>query len=219
MRWRAFGKPTWIGVAMLAAIISGMLLGVEPRQAWASTLDLWFLPETGHYYGIVGPFDPGISWNSSKTDAATKSFMGVSGHLATLNSAAENDLIKQKLTTLHPDCFTAEAKFANTFRFGPWIGGSRPDNASDFEWLGEGPFADSAGTPLPGGYADFVTPPEPNGQNFVTFIDFTVRAVGGPALGWGDCADFQCLGASLPRPMCYVIEFDVPPERGGCNRP
>ena len=201
------------------------LVPAAPREAAAEDLETWYLPETGHHYALVGPFTfdppegpgfPAISWSSAKDDAETKFLQGVRGRLATVNTAAENDLIEQKLAE-RDDCFSIVlATSGFEFRLGPWIGGMRPDSSSPFEWLGEGAFAQADGTALPGEFVDFVEPPEPNGQNFVNYIDFLARPNDPPELGWSDCTDSNCFGGRSP--VCYVIEFDEPREGGGCGR-
>ncbi len=209
-----------VGIGMLGLGLAG------PQESAAEDLDVWFLPETGHYYAIVGPFSfdpplgpgfPAISWSSAKEDAESRFYQGERGGLATINVAAENDLIEQKLAE-REDCFSIElAAGGFVFRLGPWIGAMRPDSGSPFAWLGEGPFAQADGTPLPGAFVDFVEPPEPNGQNFVNYIDFLARPSDPPELGWADCNDSNCFAGRSP--VCYVVEFDAPRERsGGCGR-
>ncbi len=50
----------------------------------------------GHFYEfITGTF----SWSTAKTDAASKTFYGLQGYLATITSQAENDFIQQKISS------------------------------------------------------------------------------------------------------------------------
>lgn len=51
----------------------------------------------GHYYEVVTL--PGSSWVAARDQAATMSFNGTQGHLATLTSAAENAFVTSLLTT------------------------------------------------------------------------------------------------------------------------
>lgn len=216
---RTAGKVarTVVGIALLAL--------AAPQGTAAEDLDVWFLPETGHYYAIVGPFTfepplgpgfPAISFHSAEEDAESRFHQGERGRLATINVAAENDLIEQKLAE-REDCFSIELTAGGyVFRLGPWIGATRPTSGSPFEWLGEGPFALADGTALPGAFVDFVQPPEPNGQNFVSYIDFLARPADPPDLGWADCNDVDCFAGRSP--VCYVIEFDAPREGSGCGR-
>lgn len=210
----------------LAASLLTLGLGTDVRADQMETP--MFLPATGHYYALVGPFTfdppigpgyPAISWDTANADAATRSFQGEVGHLATVTSFAENAFIESKIAA-RPDCYTPELT-AGSFRFklGPWIGGMRADANADFEWVnGEGVFADATGMSINGSFVDFVDPPEPNGQNFVNYIDFLARPPNAPDVGWSDCLNANCFDRRSP--VCYVIEFDTPrpPPPSGCGR-
>ncbi|MEO8584474.1 MAG: lectin-like protein, partial [Flavitalea sp.] len=50
----------------------------------------------GHFYESIAST---ANWSTSKTNAAAKTYMGLSGYLATISSSTENDFIKQKLGT------------------------------------------------------------------------------------------------------------------------
>ena len=45
----------------------------------------------GHYYEFVG--SPGITWESAKLGAESRTFQGIQGHLATITSNDENNFI------------------------------------------------------------------------------------------------------------------------------
>ena len=51
----------------------------------------------GHYYKIVGAADDEIVWADAKTAAEASSYNGLSGYLATIESAAENTFISAKV--------------------------------------------------------------------------------------------------------------------------
>jgi hypothetical protein len=51
----------------------------------------------GHYYEVVKL--PGSSWATARDQAASMSFNGAQGHLATLTSAAENSFVTAMLTS------------------------------------------------------------------------------------------------------------------------
>jgi len=51
------------------------------------------LPATGHYYEYVSA--PGICWADAQKAAATRSYQGMGGYLATITSAAETDFLKR----------------------------------------------------------------------------------------------------------------------------
>lgn len=50
----------------------------------------------GHFYESV---TTGATWAAAKSAAAAKTYMGLTGYLATITSTAENDFIKQKIGT------------------------------------------------------------------------------------------------------------------------
>src|SRR6478609_8454874 len=47
---------------------------------------------SGHYYQVVVP-DGGIDWNDARSAAASLTFLGATGHLATISSTEENQFI------------------------------------------------------------------------------------------------------------------------------
>jgi N-acetylneuraminic acid mutarotase len=49
-------------------------------------------PATGHYYEFVAA--PGICWDAARTAAASRSYAGLTGYLATLNTAADVNAVK-----------------------------------------------------------------------------------------------------------------------------
>ena len=98
---------------------------------------LMFCAETGHYYDVKsGPFN----WAQAEADAKTpaNAYQGVTGHLATITSAAENACVNDLVAS-----------------GGPWVGGYQPPGTdepdSGFRWV----------TTEPWGYANW-NPGEPN---------------------------------------------------------
>lgn len=55
-----------------------------------------FFEATGHYYEYIEVQD-GITWTEAKAAAETKAYMGLPGHLATVQSEAENTFISSGL--------------------------------------------------------------------------------------------------------------------------
>jgi hypothetical protein len=49
----------------------------------------------GHFYEFV---TPAVPWSTAKTNAASRTYMGLTGYLATITSQTENDFIQQKLS-------------------------------------------------------------------------------------------------------------------------
>jgi hypothetical protein len=80
-----------------------------------------FNPGNGHYYAIGGIREPSldpISWDNASAEAATFEFQGVTGHLATITSAEENEFLRQ-------------ARMLGPF----WIGASDRDVEGEWRWV------------------------------------------------------------------------------------
>ncbi len=89
-------------------------------------------PDAGHFYEvlpnpIVSPWNAANSWNAAKAAAEASTHNGVSGHLATLTSMAE-------------DVFVDQLRFAGGFGE-VWVGGSQSPSVNGGAWTwvnGEG---------------------------------------------------------------------------------
>ena len=112
----------------------------------------------GHYYEYV----PGsYSWGDARTVALSKTFNGLSGYLANLTSADENNFVKTKIGT------------------DVWIGGSDKDTEGVWKWM-DGPEANqtfwnglSGGSAPSGKYANWNTG-EPNNAGDEDYAQFFV---------------------------------------------
>src|SRR5262249_22400812 len=96
-----------VGNIMLFATCLAHTAQAEPIQ--------W--PANGHYYEFVRT---NISWWDAKAAAAGTSYQGLSGHLATAISAAEDQFISASLTE-------ANGEFA-------WLGGREPNDNGVWIW-------------------------------------------------------------------------------------
>ncbi len=149
-------------------------------------------PDNNHYYALVssGETAEKISWEAAKDEAATFTFHGVPGHLATITSAAEGEFLK-----------TSHLSAGNR-----WIGASDREVEGEWRWM-VGPEAgelfwlggvDGAAV----GYADWA-PQEPN--NLLGAIEnYAVWGWNGE-FQWNDLPNH---GASYT--TNYLIEFSVP---------
>ncbi|MBI5787622.1 MAG: PEP-CTERM sorting domain-containing protein [Candidatus Schekmanbacteria bacterium] len=74
----------------------------------------------GHYYNAIGS---GITWDDALVAAASLSYNGQSGYLATLTSQAENDFVVNNLGNV----------------WGYWLGALQPDGSAipdqDWHWI------------------------------------------------------------------------------------
>lgn len=74
-----------------------------------------YLPETGHYYEFVS--DVGIRWDDARDAAATRTYFGLQGYLATITSAAEAQITGEQTTGTG------------------WIGGSDEQTEGVWMWM------------------------------------------------------------------------------------
>lgn len=165
---------------MKAFYFAGIVLAAIPVEA-----SLMLNPVNGHYYDVV---DKPISWDDANLEAASLSYLGASGHLATITSAQENLFL------------------TNAF------GGS----AIDTHWLGgyqlPGSVEPNGGwtwvTGEPWGYTNWFSTTEPNNaggnENWVQFAH-PLNADGKP---WNDIYRDSSSG--------YIVEFETSavPEPG-----
>jgi len=174
-------------------------------------------PVTGHYYEVIETVaSDDISWVDADTASAVV-FMGVTGHLATITSSAEDEFVRSLAVTA-----SASQEL--------WIGGSQPFGSAEpgFEWQwvnGEGAIS-TTDVPLPS-YSNWLGS-EPNnvlrplGPNPPNLPDEDHLAIGllgysVASYGWND-------EGALGNISGYVIEWDVPRviedcevSAGGCE--
>jgi len=83
-----------------------------------SLRDADYLPATGHFYRFIS--QESISWNSARSQAASKDYYGLQGYLATIRSKEEQDFILTKTKGTG------------------WIGASDEEVEGTWKWM-EGP--------------------------------------------------------------------------------
>ena len=92
----------------------------------------------GHFYEAV-TVSGGISWFDAKVAAESRTFEGIQGHLATINSAQENRFIVGNF----PDAEGTRVDGGDR-KAGYWLGGFQPANSSepnsDWQWVTGEPF-------------------------------------------------------------------------------
>lgn len=64
----------------------------EKRKVSFTVGNKYYNPLTGHFYEYYSS-TPALNWKNAKTNAATQSYFGRAGYLATITSAAENNFI------------------------------------------------------------------------------------------------------------------------------
>jgi hypothetical protein len=110
-------------------------------------------PATGHYYEFVSA--PGICWDAARTAAAARSYAGMQGYLATLNTAADVDGIKGRAGFGGQYWFGASDAYNGE---GNWRWQTGPEAGTLF-YIGNVP--QLGGYTVPGMYSNW-SPGEPN---------------------------------------------------------
>ncbi len=151
----------------------------------------------GHYYEYVpasGGIFSGISFDAAKAAAESSTYLGLTGYLATITSAAENS-------------FLLNAGFSLIYGFGGnpfssvWIGASDQQTDGTFRWLA-GP---EAGQTL--NYSNFFpNVSNPAGVNYPVFGRFALE---NPLNGSWLIYD------STNRALGYIIEYGPAASTGG----
>ena len=151
----------------------------------------------GHYYEVIA--HPGVTWESAKLAAENSDYLGVSGHLATITSAGEDNFIEG----LRQAAGLGEL----------WAGGftesqCQPVPGCGWRWINDEGTISTPQVPLLS-YANWL-PNEPNNLNIENHL-----AVGFGGFGWND-------EGALGNIAGYVIEYDVPitiPQDAGGGPP
>ena len=163
--------------------------------------DANYLPKTGHFYEYVEA--TGITWTNAKTDAASRTYFGLKGYLATITSAEEAKLSGE------------QAAGAG------WIGGSDVETEGTWKWV-TGPeagktffFGDPNGTTDGGTTAGSDIPfsfwniAEPNNQNNEDYTHVTAPGVGNPG-SWNDLSNTGAASGDY-QPKGYIVEYGGTP--------
>jgi hypothetical protein len=147
-----------------------------------------FLPSTGHFYEYVP--DVGIDWESARQAAASRTYFGLQGYLATVTSADEAQITGEQ---------SAGAG---------WIGGSDADEEGVWKWM-TGP---EAGTTfwiggIVGASPNFAfwNAGEPNNLNNEDYAHVTDPSVGIPG-SWNDLPINGDPSGPF-QPKGYVVEY------------
>ncbi|AXG68105.1 hypothetical protein KORDIASMS9_00295 [Kordia sp. SMS9] len=154
--------------------------------------DANYLPSTGHYYFYVQ--NTGVTWTQARNIAATQTYFGLQGYLATLTTEEEADLAgSQSLGT-------------------GWIGATDIDQEGTWQWV-TGPEAGTVfwigevgGFPQNGLYT-FWNTGEPNnfgGEHYAHITDPSIGILG----SWNDLPNTGSTDITSPyHPQGYIVEF------------
>jgi Lectin C-type domain len=150
----------------------------------------------GHYYQFVSTK---TNWESAEADAESRSFLGISGHLATIANAAENHFVNTMVTDGSELIWLGLTDKANpAARNFFWV-----DDPNTIVWHGTA--ASSGGFSPSGSYTnwDAGEPNNAGGNENYTILYTAIET-------WNDT-----LVNRLGDGASYVVEFDVVPEPSG----
>ena len=170
-------KISNLGV-VLGVMVGAALMGQQ--QAEAAAL---FFPGTGNYYDFI----PGtFTWDEARAEAESQTFMGLTGHLATLTSLEEDQFIRENFS-----------EQVNQF-VGPWFGadwdGSGFGPIAGWSWVTDEVFGPHVGwNPLEPNHLQDFEPNQPDGEDAVHFS-------GG---GWND------ISRDRTDTSGYFVEFEA----------
>ena len=185
--------------AVKNVIFSTTATTITPEKKFSLTFgDANYLPKTDHFYQYIE--DIGITWTAARAEAATRTYYGRTGYLATLLSQEEAD-------------------FAGKQAAGAgWIGGSDASTPDDWKWV-TGP---ETGTTFWQGNANGFSPNgfafwnngngsnEPNNYNNSgeDYVHITAPGVGTDG-SWNDLTNTGDATGDY-QPKGYIVEYGVP---------
>lgn len=161
-----------------------------------------YLPSTGHYYFYVSA--DGVSWTQARDAAASQTYFGLQGYLATITTPEESQLAGEQSSGTG------------------WIGGSDAEVEGTWRWV-TGPESGTVfwqgavnGTPQNGEYS-FWNTGEPNNAGDEDYAHITAPNVG--VLGsWNDLAVTGDPNPSSDyHPRGYIVEFGGLPNEPEIN--
>ncbi|WP_400080689.1 T9SS type B sorting domain-containing protein [Winogradskyella sp. R77965] len=174
----------------------------QDRQFSINLSDANYLPSTGHYY--IYEASVGITWVEARNLAASQTYFGLQGYLATITTEEESQL--------------AGEQSAGT----GWIGGSDSETEGTWKWV-TGPEAGqvfwqgAVNGSAPNNAYSFWNTNEPNNLGEEDYAHITAPTVG--ILGsWNDLSN---TGSTNPNsdyhPQGYIVEFGGMPNEPEIN--
>jgi hypothetical protein len=152
-------------IQFLALTVTIVILSSEARGGFAAgpALD----PANSHYYARVDIPNAAIDWTDARDQAASLTYLGRPGHLATVTSADESDFIAQHLLANLPN--------DNTSWIGAFQPAASPEPTGGFKWVTGEPFV----------YTNWA-PGEPNNQSLPNENSVQFYTQGSLTQKWND---------------------------------
>jgi hypothetical protein len=158
-----------------------------------------YLPSTGHYYEYVS--DLGITWTAAKAAAASRTYFGLQGYLATLTSQEEADFSGLQAVGVGWIGASDDPSQGASQENWQWVTG--PEAGQQF-WTGLA----GGSTTAPSNFA-FWNTGEPNdsggGSNSESYAHITAASVGISG-SWNDLSNTGAASGSY-QPQGYVVEY------------
>jgi len=177
------------------AVVPFMFLLLASSPSWPTPQ---YCPATGHYYDVISALD-GINWTDAEAAAEAVVWQGQHGHLATIESAEENQFVFN--LSLATDIWHV----STVWYVGPWLGGFQQDGAEEpaggWGWISGDPWGYTNWMP---GQPDNNSPPE-NENRLVLWGEGIIAPT------WNDYVDDRTASPPEDRVWGYIVEFDTPP--------
>ena len=183
-----------MGMRKLALLIGLLVLAISTVSSGAPIQWTVASGGNGHFYDLVFE-NPPLNWIEARDAANNSTYLGYSGHLATITSAQEDHFLRDSFSSqMTIQVFATANDQDGDFAF---IGMSYNTATASYEWV----------TGETVGYTGF-GPPEPNNPGVQNYIIARVLDNGGIGASW-QWDDHFLLPPEADR-LGYFVEYPIP---------